>query len=303
MTIVASPNRLGRVLPIASYVAIAWLLFGFGSYGMALGEQVRAKRVVSTNLCTDQLLLLIAKRSRIASVSYLARDPLFSHLANRAQDIPINHGLAEEILPLEPDLVLVGSHTIRPTTVLLRKLGIKVLVLKLAEGFEDIRRNMRLVGNALGETAKVDLMVSQFDTALTTLVQSQDLPTAIILRPRGMTMGQGSLSDAILRSAGLRNLSAEMGVGKIGLLPLEQVVAARPDLFVLAEFRPGHPSLAHLILQHPVLRMDQADPNGNDPSRVALPAHLWNCGGPQALKAIDILKRARLQLLKSKVRK
>ena len=125
MTIAASPNRLGRVLPIASYVVIGWLLFGLGSYGTALGQQVRAKRVVSTNLCTDQLLLLIAKRSRIASVSYLARDPLFSHLANRARDIPINHGLAEEILPLEPDLVLVGSHTIRPTTVLLRKLGIK----------------------------------------------------------------------------------------------------------------------------------------------------------------------------------
>ena len=140
---------------MALYVAIAWLLFGFGSYGMALGQQVRAKRVVSMNLCTDQLVLLIAKRSRIVSVSYLARDPLFSHFANRAWDIPINHGLAEEILPLEPDLVLVGSHTIRPTTVLLQKLGIKVLVLKLAEGFEDIRRNMRLVGNALGEPPRL----------------------------------------------------------------------------------------------------------------------------------------------------
>ena len=303
MTIVALPNRLGRVFPVASYVAIAWLLFGLGSYGLALGEQVKPKRVVSMNLCTDQLLLLIAKRSRIASVSYLARDPLFSHLANRARGIPSNHGLAEEILPLKPDLVLVGSHTIRPTTVLLRKLGIKVLVLKLAEGFEDIRRNMRLVGNALGETAKVDLMVGQFDTALTTIVQSQGLPTAIILRPRSMTMGLGSLSDAILRSAGLRNLSAEMGVGKSGWLSLEQIITAQPDLFVLAEFSPGHPSLAHLILRHPALRIDQADRNGNNPIRVALPTHLWNCGGPQVLKAIDILKRTRLQLVKNKVRK
>ena len=122
MISLAPNNWIGRNLPIALYLAIAWLLLGIGSNGLALGEQKRAKRVVSINLCTDQLLLLIAQRSQIASVSYLARDPMISHLADQAQGIPINHGLAEEILPLEPDLVLVSSHTIRPTVALLQKL-------------------------------------------------------------------------------------------------------------------------------------------------------------------------------------
>ena len=301
MICVTSPNWLGRILYLASYIIIAWSLLAIGSNGLALSEQMSAKRVVSMNLCTDQLLLLIAQRNQIASVSYLARDPMISHLANQAQGIPINHGLAEEILPLEPDLVLVSSHTIRPTIVLIQKLGIKVLILKLAEGFEDIRQNMRLVGNALGESAKVNLMVSKFDKALTTPVRPRDLPTTIILRPGNMTMGKGSLSDNILRSAGLRNLSAELGVGKSGRLTLEQVVAAQPDLFVLAEFSPSQPSLAHLTLRHPALGMNQPNANGNEPHLVDLPAHLWNCGGPQVLKAIDILKRARLHLVKSKV--
>ena len=150
MTTEASPDHLNRILFMATYIAIAWLLFGFGSYGMALGEPVGPKRDVSMNLCTDQLVLLIAKRSRIASVSYLARGPLFSHLANRAQDIPINHGLAEEILPLEPDLVLVGSHTIRPTTVLLRKLGIKVLVLKYGGVKLNLKTRPFFMGMILG---------------------------------------------------------------------------------------------------------------------------------------------------------
>ena len=302
MISVASSNWLGGILTTTLIIVITWFPFGIGSSGLALGDQVRVKRAVSMNLCTDQLLLLIAQRSQIASVSYLARDPMISHLADRARGIPINHGLAEEILPLKPDLVLVGSHTIRPTVVLLRKLGIKVLILKLAEGFQDIRQNMRLVGNALGASTKVNLMVSQFDTALTTPLRQRDLPTAIILRPGNMTMGQGSLSDKILKSAGLRNLSAEMGVGASGRLPLEQVVAAQPDLFVLAEFSPRHPSLAHLILRHPALRMNQTNTNGKKPRHVELPAHLWNCGGPQVLKAIGILKNARLPLLQTKVR-
>ena len=303
MATVRSPIHLGGGLRIAVFAVALSLLFGAGEYTAALAGGPKAARVVSMNLCADQLLLAIAERSRIASVSYLAKDPLISHLAWQARDIPFNHGLAEEILPLHPDLVLAGSYTTKPTTALLRKLGIKVLVLELAEGYEDIRRNMRLVGKALGETAKVDQLIRQFDRALEVPVRTEDPPTVIILYPRGMTTGRGSLSDAILQTAGLRNLSAELGVGKRGQLSLEQVVMARPDLFVLAEFRPDHPSLAHLILRHPVLRIMQDDPNGNDPGRVTLPTHLWNCGGPQALKAIGVLKRARLRLLKSKAGK
>lgn len=293
--------RIGQTLRVAAYIGAIVLLFGLGSFA-ALAGKLKAERVVSMNLCADQLLLLIAERSRIASVSYLARDLVISHLAQQARDIPFNHGLAEEILPIRPDLVLAGSYTTRPTNALLQKLGIKVLVLDPTEGYEGIRLNMRLVGKALGETAKVDRLIEQFDLALETSAPSRGFPTAIILRPRGMTTGRGSLSDAILRTAGLRNLSAELGVGKSGLLSLEQVVVAQPDLIILAEFRSDHPSLAHLILQHPVLRVKQADPKDNIPGRVTLPTHLWNCGGPQALEAVDILKRAQLGFLKVKAR-
>jgi iron complex transport system substrate-binding protein len=308
MQVGLSRVRFGVMPQIAIVVVTLALLFAVGPYATALAAGpkaggLKAERVVSMNLCADQLLLLIAQRPRIASVSYLASDPLISHFADQARDIPVNHGLAEEILPLRPDLVLAGSYTTRPTNALLRQLGIKVLVLEPADGYDNIRRNMRLVGEALGEIDKVDQLIVQFDRALETPALSQDMPTAIILRPRGMTTGQGSLSDTILRSAGLRNISAELGVGKSGRLSLEQVVAARPNLFILGEFRPDHPSLAHLILRHPALRMDQDDPDDDNPGRVALPTHLWNCGGPQVLKAIDILKHARLRLLESGIRR
>ena len=46
-------------------------------------------RIVSINLCTDQLLLLLAPRSRIASVSHLAANPLYSAYADRAGGLPV----------------------------------------------------------------------------------------------------------------------------------------------------------------------------------------------------------------------
>src|SRR3546814_9604599 len=75
------------------------------------------------NVCTDQLVMQIARPERIVSLSFLSRDPQVSAMAAEAVVFPVNHGLAEEILPLRPDLVVAGSYTTRPTVHLLRRLG------------------------------------------------------------------------------------------------------------------------------------------------------------------------------------
>lgn len=59
-------------------------------------------RVVSMNLCTDQLAMLIAAPGQLVSVSHVARDPVSSALAEQAQAYPVNHGSAEEIFLLAP---------------------------------------------------------------------------------------------------------------------------------------------------------------------------------------------------------
>ena len=63
-------------------------------------------RIVSINLCSDQLLLQLVGHKRIASVTYLAADPTISYSANRAVGLVKNHGLAEEVVALNPDLIL-----------------------------------------------------------------------------------------------------------------------------------------------------------------------------------------------------
>src|SRR5262249_10027333 len=83
--------------------------------GCALGPTVPAQaapqRIVSMNLCTDQLALMLVDRSRIVSISFLGADPAESPLAAMAKGVPINHGLAEEVIAQKPDLVLTGRYT------------------------------------------------------------------------------------------------------------------------------------------------------------------------------------------------
>jgi iron complex transport system substrate-binding protein len=243
------------------------------------------------NLCTDQLVLLLAERARIASISYLAFDPEVSHHAPLAQGLHANHGQAEEILPLRPDLILAGTYTTRATTTILRRFGHPVLTLDPASGFDAIRANIRRVAGALGEHAKAERIIADFNRRLAVIRarragNDHDQPRAIVLQPRGMTTGPGSLVDGILHAGGLRNLSADLGVTGIGFLPLERVIAARPDILVVAARPAGRPSLTHQALHHPAhVALSGAD-------RIDLPASLWTCGGPQAIDAILRLARA-----------
>ena len=278
--------RTVRVLTMAAILALV------ASTADAAGP--RPQRVVSMNLCTDQLVLLLAARGRIASVSYLAFDPEVSYFADAAQELQANHGLhanhglAEEILPLRPDLILAGTYTTRATVAVLRRFGHRVLTLDPADGFDAIRRNIQTVALALGDPAKAERIIAEFDRRLSAITPDRNAtpPRAIVLQPRGMTTGPGSLADGILRTAGLQNLSADLGVTGMGFLPLERIIQAGPDLLVVAARAEGRPSLAHHALRHPAYAaIGRA-------GRVELPASLWTCGGPQAADAVELLAHA-----------
>ena len=91
------------------------------------------RRVVSLNLCTDQLVMALAQPEHIASVTWLSRsegDPALRPLARR---LPANHGGAEEVLAARPDLVIAGLYTTSTTRRLLQRAGIPLLEVEPAQ--------------------------------------------------------------------------------------------------------------------------------------------------------------------------
>ena len=252
-------------------------------------------RIVSINLCTDQLLLQLVGHKRIASVTYLAADPYISYSANRAVGLVKNHGLAEEVIELRPDLILAGAFTSRPTTSLLKKLGYRVIEFEMAGSFETLRQNIIKAGEVLDEEKKAGRLVTQFDRALGNLASGGRLVSAIILQPNAAGAGNVSLLDDIFRSANLTSISLGQGILGIGWLTLDQVIWAQPEL-IISDMEPRWPSLGHLAMRHPAYRAIR-DKQGRVPSRVNLPANLWNCGGPQIANAVSILAKARAAAL------
>ena len=92
-------------------LAIAAFAMSGGSPAFAAG----LPRIVSMNVCTDQLLLPMADPAQILGLSRFARDGGQSWAAEQARRYPTLSGGAEDVLELKPDIVDASSFDKRST--------------------------------------------------------------------------------------------------------------------------------------------------------------------------------------------
>jgi iron complex transport system substrate-binding protein len=252
----------------------------------------RPARVVSMNVCTDQLAVLLAHPGQIHSVSWLAADPDGSVLADRMAGYVPNHGTAEEIFLMKPDLVLAGTYTTRATVDLLRRLGFRVEEFEPEASFEDIRGNIRRMAQLLDHVEAGERLVSAFDSELEALRRDPPYPSTLALYyANSYTSGSGTLADEVVAASGLRNLGRELGYAGTARLPLEMLVAAAPDLVAGRDRETGYPAKAEENYAHPAYR---AITTGD--REIAIESKYWVCGTPFTLHAAKILSDSARQL-------
>jgi len=234
-----------------------------------------ATKVVSLNLCTDQLLTMLAPQDVLA-LEPLARDPSLSFVATQAATLPRVPADAEAVLRLHPDLVLAGRYGAQTTIAVLRQRGLRVVQVGEAADFPAIERQVQQVADLLGVGGKGRDAVADMQARLLALPRPRAAKTALFWGARGYTGGPGSLGDAVLRAAGLRN------AGTGGVVGLEALLTHPPDILV-TQTAPDTPSLATDLAELPMLRRLH---------HVRIPPALLMCGGPFTVKAAEILADA-----------
>jgi iron complex transport system substrate-binding protein len=276
--------RLRRPFDTALLVAIAIMLVP-----AALSAAGTPKRIVSLNLCTDELVLRLADRSNIASITWLSKDKISANVVDLAADLPVNHGLAEEIIPLDPDLVVAGTFTARTAVAMLKATRFPVTEFGVAHSIADVRLGIRKMAALVGEPARGEALVASFDGRLAEIGTPAPgrRPTALVFNANGFTVGAGTLVDDIMTRAGLDNVAAHMKLGNYSQLPLEVAVRSDVDVLIISARRDGPPSLATALLDHPALSK-----LGPKTHIVVLPTNLWSCGGPEVAEAIARLRAA-----------
>lgn len=269
--------------------AFALTLAGCGAGQPAVPHATaRPMRVMSTNQCTDQLVLALLPPARIASVTWLSRDPATSLMARSAARVAVNHGAAEEVLAQRPDLVIAGSYTTPALKGMLRRLGYPLLEVQDVTGIAGVRRITREVAAAVGERARGEALIAGMDAKLLDLARDPAPPIRVAAWDRtGFAAGTGTLYGTILTAAGARNVAGEAPTYGARRPDVEELLRARPALLVQGSRDAA--SLGDDLVRHRVVRRLWGK------RTLTVPQAAYACGTPLIADAALRL-RARLRV-------
>jgi iron complex transport system substrate-binding protein len=249
-------------------------------------EMTPVTRIVSINMCTDQLLLDLAKPSQIAGLSPFARDKKLSWFAAKAEGLPLLSGTAEEIITIKPDLIVADRYTKRATREFIRARGAPLeefdTVLTLAES----RRQILRFGDITGAKQRAAERVAELDAALAAL-KAVALTSGLRVLPlsrRGWVAGGRTLISELLSEAGLRNAADDLGFKNGGFASLETIIALKPDALLISTDEHNAEDQGAAMLLHPAIR--NAFPAER---RIVLAENLTICGGPMLAEAMRVL--------------
>jgi len=250
----------------------------------------KPQRIVSLNLCADQLLMALLPPERLIAITPLAANPEASYLYQKAAQYHQHSSRIEEIMALKPDLIVAGEFTAQPTNQLLEELGYKVIKLGLPINSDGIFQQVRFLGQQIGEPARAEALVLAMHKQLANIIGAQHKRSqrAAVYYANGFTAGQQTIVNEILTMAGLRNIAAELNLDYVAPLSLESLLASKPDILLLGRSNKNTNSLAHQILQHQAIDRYAAL---KQVKRITIPDRYWSCAGPSSFAAASYLQQ------------
>jgi iron complex transport system substrate-binding protein len=158
---------------------------------------------------------------------------------------------------------------------------------KNANSFQDIRDIVRQVGEAVGEPARAEALLTRMDATLADLAaHPPERRLRVVAWSGGSAVpGKGSLTDAIITAAGAVNIAAQPGPAESSF-GVEELLSAQPDALLYGGATLGQPSLLNDEGQHRVVRRLYAG------RRIAYNDVAHTCGLPQSADSARDLRHA-----------
>ena len=259
-------------------------------FALPVGRVAAApKRIASLNMCTDQLLLELADPGQIAALSPYARDRNLSFMAAKADGFPILSGGAEDVLTLAPDLVVAGRFTKRATREFLRAEGLPLVEFDVVHSLDEAKAQIKRMGDLVGHPERAAAAIARIDAAIerSRAAALQNSRRVLAVSRRGWVSGGDSVLTSLLATAGLANAAPGLGLKSGGFATLESIIAARPDLILVADESDNPEDQGQAFLLHPAL--ERLYPPAR---RIVIPERLTICGGPMLADALDRLTEA-----------
>jgi iron complex transport system substrate-binding protein len=238
------------------------------------------------NVCTDQLLLPLADPVQILGLSRFARDAWQSWAAEDARGYRSLSGGAEDVLVLQPDVVVASSFDKRSTRELLKTQGLRLAEFSVPRNLDEVKAQTNRMGELAGHPDRAAAEIARLDAAMARARQAvvEKHYSVLPLSRRGWVAGSDSLVSSLLTETGLFNAADDLGIGSGGFASLEAIVQARPDFLLVSEEGDRAQDEGRAFLLHPALERFYPPEK-----RIVLPERLTVCGGVMLADALDVL--------------
>ena len=249
-------------------------------------------RIVSINLCADQLLMALADAGQILSLSTFADDPRLSYLHEKALEFRRDAGNAESVVALRPDVVFAGRFTRLTTREMLTRLGYRLVLLDAVRSIDDAIAQIRDVATFVGHPERGESLVAEIEAAQRAASAAAAHPHSVAFyQRRGYVTGGDTFTSELLETVGFAYAGGELAGATGGFVPLERLIADAPDYIVVSSNATKAEDQGTALLAHPALAalfpLER---------RIALPDRLTVCAGPATREALRYLAEATRQL-------
>lgn len=215
------------------------------------GTAIAGPRIVSLNPCADAILAEVADPEQLLAISHYSHDPRTSSMdLATARRWSATGGTVEEVVALDPDVVVAGIFIQPATAAAFARLGIRVETVNIALSFGDSDAQIRALAKLAGHPERGERLVTEIGQGLQrTLPPAGSRPISTILWQEGnIVAGQESIVNRLMEWTGFANASAARGMGQGAYLPLEDVLADPPEMLLVSgtEIAQSHPALGRL---------------------------------------------------------
>jgi iron complex transport system substrate-binding protein len=247
------------------------------------------QRVVSQTVGTDELLLALADPGQIAALSHISHEAQFSPVAAEAKRFPaIKDSDAESVLRFRPDLVLAASYTRPETLALLKRAGVRLVVLDHFDTLEDVYASLRILGRELGQENRAEAIIVQCRVRVDKLAEKLKGVKPVRVLSAGLypfTSGAGTTFQDLCEHAGAVNVAAEAGLKGHAATPSEKLLTWNAEMLVAA----GDESVRTQLAGIPHYRLLPAFKAGH---LLILPGSMMSSVSHHRIDAYEALARA-----------
>jgi iron complex transport system substrate-binding protein len=205
--------------------------------GTAVTIESEPQRIVTLAPSAAQTMWEIGAREKVVGMPVNPTTAYLNGSANRTGIYQADGATVatEQVVGLNPDLVLAPNIISNQTVQSLRQAGLTVYKFGFGQSFADIYAKTNTTGRLVGACDGADRIVAAMQTRIETIRQAvgnESEPRALYLLGGGFVAGNGTFIGDVIETAGAENLAANASIEGYKEISAEVVASRNPQWII-----------------------------------------------------------------------